>query len=105
MRPAAEAVIMMRPERCARALPSELSDSVRQRAIIAMATANDPRVLIVDELSPALDPATQGEILDLLTDLRKELGMALVLIGNRESVTAAADRVVPIHAGQSVQPH
>jgi peptide/nickel transport system permease protein len=92
------------PDRQARAYPHELSDDMRQSAMIAMAIANDPRLLIADEPVAALDATDQAQLLELLADLRRELGMGMVLIS--KSIHAAAgiaDRVVVMHAGEVVE--
>ena len=95
---------MANPERQARALPHELSAGTRQRVMIAIAIANDPRLLIADEPTGALDATTQMQVLDLLTDLRRELGMALVFISHSMPVVAEiADRVLVMYAGEVVE--
>ena len=82
------------PSARARAFPHELSGGMRQRAMIAMAIANDPRLLIADEPTTALDVTIQAQVLDLLADLRRERGMALVFITHSLPVVAEiADRV------------
>jgi peptide/nickel transport system permease protein len=95
---------MSDPERRARAYPHELSGGMRQRAMIAMAIANDPRLLIADEPTTALDVTIQAQVLDLLSDLRRELGMGLVFISHSLPVVAEiADRVVVLYAGDVVE--
>jgi peptide/nickel transport system permease protein len=95
---------MPEPERRARAFPHELSGGMRQRTMIAMAIANDPRLLIADEPTTALDVTIQAQVLDLLTQLRRELGMALVFITHSLPVVAEiADRVLVMYAGEIVE--
>jgi peptide/nickel transport system permease protein len=92
------------PERRARAFPHELSGGMRQRTMIAMAIANDPRLLIADEPTTALDVTIQAQVLDLLADLRHEFRMALVFITHSLPVVAEiADRVLVMYAGEIVE--
>ncbi|MBK9080808.1 MAG: ABC transporter ATP-binding protein [Rhizobiales bacterium] len=92
------------PERRISAFPHQLSGGMSQRVMIAMALACKPKLLIADEPSTALDVTIQAQILDLLVSLRKETGMALVLITHDMGVVAeTADRVVVQYAGQQVE--
>jgi peptide/nickel transport system permease protein len=92
------------PDQVARCYPHELSGGMAQRALIAMALAGNPALLIADEPTTALDVTVQAEILALLRDLRDRLGMAIILITHDWGVLAdACDRVVVMYAGQVVE--
>jgi peptide/nickel transport system ATP-binding protein len=105
-----KAVEMLRlvriPEPARRALeyPHQLSGGMRQRAMIAMALACRPALLIADEPTTALDVTIQAQILALVLDLQKELGMGLILITHDLGVVAqTAQRVIVMYAGKKVE--
>ncbi len=92
------------PERRLSAFPHMLSGGMNQRVMIAMALACNPKLVIADEPTTALDVTIQAQILDLLLDLQKEMGMALVLITHDMGVVAeTAERVAVFYAGQKVE--
>jgi len=92
------------PARRANAFPHEFSGGMRQRAMIAMAIANDPDVIVADEPTTALDVTIQAQILDLMLELKDRLGTAIILITHDLGVVAEmADDVAVMYAGQIVE--
>jgi dipeptide transport system ATP-binding protein len=92
------------PARRLRAFPHQMSGGMSQRVMIAIAIACNPKLLIADEPTTALDVTIQAQILDLLVELQRERGMALVLITHDMGVVAeTVDRVVVQYAGQQVE--
>jgi oligopeptide/dipeptide ABC transporter ATP-binding protein len=84
--------------------PHQLSGGMRQRVMIAIALASDPKVLIADEATTALDVTTQAQIMDLLAELRSRLGTAIILISHDLGLAASyADEVIVMYAGRAVE--
>jgi oligopeptide/dipeptide ABC transporter ATP-binding protein len=92
------------PERQMAALPHVMSGGMRQRAMLALALAGGPRLLVADEPTTALDVTIQAEILALLLSLRRELSLAVLLVTHDLGVVAeAADRALVMYAGEIVE--
>ena len=92
------------PERVYKSYPHELSGGMRQRVMIAMALAGDPKLIIADEPTTALDVTIQAQILELLKDIQKKTGCAIMLITHDLGVIAEmADEVVVMYAGKVIE--
>jgi oligopeptide/dipeptide ABC transporter ATP-binding protein len=92
------------PKRAAGAYPHELSGGMRQRALIAIAIACSPQLLIADEPTTALDVTIQSQVLDLFAQLQADLGMGLLLVTHDVGVARQiADRVAVMYAGRLVE--
>ena len=95
---------MPKPEETFRAYPFELSGGMRQRAMIAMALVCRPRLLIADEPTTALDVTIEAQVLELMRELQRTMGMAIMVITHDSSVVAAISRnVVIMYLGQDVE--
>ncbi len=99
-----ELVGIPEPKRRVDQYPHEFSGGMRQRAMIAMALANEPKLLIADEPTTALDVTVQAQILSLLGDLQQRLGMAIIIITHDLGVVAEiADEICVMYAGRIVE--
>ncbi|MFF8671633.1 dipeptide/oligopeptide/nickel ABC transporter permease/ATP-binding protein [Streptomyces sp. NPDC015242] len=92
------------PERTLRSFPHELSGGQRQRVLIAMALSREPKLIVADEPTTALDVTVQAQVMELLLRLRAELGFALILVSHDLALVAdVTDRVAVMYGGQIVE--
>jgi peptide/nickel transport system ATP-binding protein len=102
--PLLERVRIPSPKQRARDFPHQFSGGMRQRAMIAMGLANEPSLLIADEPTTALDVTVQAQILELLKELNRELGTAIILISHNVAVISSlCTRVMVMYAGRVVE--
>lgn len=98
------AMVGLDPGRTLRSYPHELSGGQRQRVLIAMALSRDPKLIVADEPTTALDVTVQAQVMELLLRLREELGFALILVSHDLALVAdVTDRVVVMYGGQIVE--
>jgi peptide/nickel transport system ATP-binding protein len=99
-----EAVGLRQPERVFHQVPAELSGGMLQRVMIAIAISCDPRLLVADEPTTALDVTIQAEVIELLLRLRDERGLAVLFVSHDLAViTELCDRIVVFYAGEVVE--
>ena len=92
------------PQAARRSYPHELSGGMRQRVLLAMALASKPKLIVADEPTTALDVTTQAEIMQLLRELRENLGMAMLLISHDLGLIAeACERIYVMYAGRIIE--
>ncbi|MET0955699.1 MAG: dipeptide/oligopeptide/nickel ABC transporter permease/ATP-binding protein, partial [Cryobacterium sp.] len=92
------------PDRTLKSYPHELSGGQRQRVLIAMALTRDPKLIVADEPTTALDVTVQAQVIDLLNDLREKLGFAMVFVSHDLALVAElAHRITVMYAGQVVE--
>ena len=97
-------LVQLDPKRVLNAYPHELSGGMRQRVLIALALLLDPKILVLDEPTTALDILTQRIVIDLLRKLREELDLSMIVISHDLSLAAElADRVATMYAGEFVE--
>ena len=98
------ALVGLSPERILRSYPHEISGGQRQRVLIAMALSRNPRLIVADEPTTALDVTVQAQVIELLLRLRAELGFALILVSHDLALVAdVTDRIAVMYGGQIVE--
>ncbi|NLY46403.1 MAG: ABC transporter ATP-binding protein [Tissierella sp.] len=96
--------VRLNPERVLKSYPHELSGGMRQRAIIALSLITDPKILILDEPTTALDVITQAYIFEILKELHKKLNLTMIMSTHDVSVVGSmADRIAVMYAGEIVE--
>lgn len=99
-----ELVSVPQPEKRVRQYPHEFSGGMRQRVMIALAMVSDPTLMIADEPTTALDVTVQAQILDIMKEVQKELGMSIILITHDLGIVAdMSDKVLVMYAGQILE--
>ena len=97
-------MVKLDPERTLKSYPHELSGGQRQRVLIAMALSRSPKIVVADEPTTALDVTVQKQVVDLLNELREQLGFAMVFVSHDLALVASlAHRVTVMYAGQVVE--
>jgi len=97
-------LVRLTPERVLKAYPHELSGGMRQRVILALSLLLNPRILLLDEPTTALDVVTQAYLLDILLEIRQKFGVAMVFMTHDISIVAkVAERVAVMYAGRIVE--
>ncbi|MGW9404125.1 dipeptide/oligopeptide/nickel ABC transporter permease/ATP-binding protein [Arthrobacter sp. NPDC055585] len=97
-------LVKLDPDRTLRSYPHELSGGQRQRVLIAMALSRSPKIVVADEPTTALDVTVQKQVVDLLNELREQLGFAMVFVSHDLALVASlAHRVTVMYAGQVVE--
>ncbi|HYA21942.1 MAG TPA: ABC transporter ATP-binding protein, partial [Thermoproteota archaeon] len=97
-------LVRLDPERTMKSFPHELSGGMKQRAMIAMSLLLDPRVLILDEPTTALDVMSQKYILNILSELRKRLGVTIILLTHDLAICAeVVDQIAVMYAGRIME--
>lgn len=97
-------LVQLDPDRTLKSYPHELSGGQRQRVLIAMALSRSPKIVVADEPTTALDVTVQKQVVDLLNELREELGFAMVFVSHDLALVASlAHRITVMYAGQVVE--